>query len=306
MMRAHAKINLTLLVGGRQPDGYHELRTIFQSLALHDTLEVRERPGALAIECDDPAVQTDSRNLVWRAAARVWEASGRPGPPEGALVTLRKRIPAQGGLGGGSSNAAVALVAFERLWHPAMPAEVRLGLARRLGADVPFFLCGGTAAGVGRGDEVTPLPDLPPCHVVLVFPPFGVPTADAYRWLDEDRARGGEGPAGLSGSAGALTYPFQEASPGQVVHLADGTPIAILNDLEAPVVARHPEIGRIRDALRAAGADGAAMCGSGSTVFGLFRDAAAAAAAGAVLAAEGWRTTVSATAGRDEAAGFLV
>ena len=290
MMRAHAKINLTLLVGGRQPDGYHELHTIFQSLALHDTLDVHERPGPFAIECDDPAVPTDSRNLVWRAAALVWEASGRPGPPSGALVTLRKRIPAQGGLGGGSSNAAAALVAFERLWHPAMHPEMRLGLARRLGADVPFFLYGGTAAGAGRGDELTPLPDLPPHHVVLVFPPFGVPTPDAYRWLDEDRGRDER----------------HEALPAQEVHLADGTPIAIANDLEAPVVARHPEIGRIRDALRAAGADGAALCGSGSTVFGLFRDAGAAAAAGAALAAAGWRTSITATTGREEAAGFLV
>lgn len=289
-MRAHAKINLALRVGRRQPDGYHDLRTTFQSLALHDTLTFVEAPGPLAIECDDPAVPVDARNLVWRAAALAWEAAGRQGPPSGVRVTLRKRIPAQGGLGGGSADAAAAIVAFGRLWNTASSPAERHALARRLGADVPFFLCGGTAFATGRGDELSPLPDLPLHHVVLVFPPFGVPTADAYRWLDEDREHG------------------RTVSPGEAPHvrLADGSRLAVVNDLEGPVAARHPEIGRIRDALGAAGAGAAAMSGSGSTVFGLFEEAAAAGGAADALRSAGWRVEVTATAGRAEAQRFLV
>lgn len=295
-VRAHAKINLTLHVGDRQPDGYHELRTIFQSLALHDTLDCHEARGPLVIECEDPGVPVDAGNLVWRAAVLVWEATGRPGAPTGVRVTLHKRIPAQGGLGGGSADAAAAIVAFGRLWGGDASPAARHALARRLGADVPFFLTGGTAAGAGRGDELTPLPDLPTHHVVLAFPPFGVSTARAYGWLDEDREPGR-----------AATLPHDAGDrPHGVLHLADGTPIAVANDLERPVVARHPEIGRIRDALLAAGADAAAMSGSGSTVFGLFRDAAPARAAVAALCAAGWRTEATTTAGREQALRFLV
>ncbi len=315
-MRAHAKINLTLRVGERQPGGYHELRTVFQSLALHDTLDFQETPGPLVIECDDPAVPVDSGNLVWKAAALVWEAAGRSGLPGGVRVILRKRIPAQGGLGGGSADAAAAVAAFGRLWGAATSVAARRALARNLGADVPFFLCGGTALGAGRGDELTPMPDLPVHHVVLVFPPFGVSTSDAYRWLDDDREQSPHGRAEAlryeagrceapQGRAKALRY---EALPHEqgVVRLADGTPIAVANDLEAPVAARHPEIGRIRDALLAAGASAAAMSGSGSTVFGLFREAGVAGTAAAALGRAGWRIGVTTTAGRDEALRFLV
>lgn len=300
-MQAHAKINLVLRVGARQPDGYHELRTTFQSLALHDTLEVSEAPGPLTIECDDPLVPVDARNLVWRAAALAWEAAGRPGEPAGVRVVLRKRIPAQGGLGGGSADAAAALVAFTRLWGAASSSPARHELARRLGADVPFFLCGGTASATGRGDRLVPLPDLPAHHVVLVFPPFGVSTADAYRWLDEDRERGR-----IAGPLGHDPDPAGGGGGRCHVRTADGEELAIENDLEGPVVARHPEIGRIRDALRGAGARAAAMSGSGSTVFGLFADDAGARAASAALARAGWRTALTATAGRDEALRFLV
>jgi 4-diphosphocytidyl-2-C-methyl-D-erythritol kinase len=294
-MRAHAKINLALSVGPCQPDGYHQLRTIFQSLGLHDTIEFAEAPGPLAIVCDDPTVPVDARNLVWKAAALVWEAAGRRGEPAGVRVTLRKRIPAQGGLGGGSADAAVAVAAFAGLWGACTSPAARDAVARRLGADVPFFLHGGTALGTGRGDELSPLADLPEHQVVLVFPPFGVSTADAYRWLDEDRARGI-----------AESRPAIPPLPCGTVHLADGTTVAVANDLEAPVAARHPEVGQIRDALRAAGAGAAAMSGSGSTVFGLFRSPDMARAAAAALDAAGWRTERTTTVGRVEAQRFLV
>ncbi|MBP1635137.1 MAG: ispE [Acidobacteria bacterium] len=286
---ALAKINLTLRVLERRPDGYHRLRTVFQSIALHDTLEFQVAPGPFTIECDDPSVPVDGRNLVWRAASLAWQAAGRPGEPAGVRVRLRKRIPAQGGLGGGSADAAAAVAAFTRLWPAREGASSREAIARRLGADVPFFLCGGTALGEGRGDDVTPLADLPLRHVVLVFPPFGVPTAEAYGWLDEDRAAG-----------------KARAAPRHALRLADGAEVEVANDLEAPVVARHPEIGRARDALLAAGAEAAAMSGSGSAVFGLFPAEAAAAAAAEGLRSAGWRAALSRTAGRERALRFLV
>ncbi|HSK08192.1 MAG TPA: 4-(cytidine 5'-diphospho)-2-C-methyl-D-erythritol kinase [Vicinamibacterales bacterium] len=292
---AHAKINLTLEVLGKRADGYHGLRTIFQSLALHDTIEFADEAGPFRMACDDPAVPADARNLVWRAAVLVWQASGRAGEPEGARVRLRKRIPAQGGLGGGSADAAVAVIAFSRLWLPRAAPAAWGEIARQLGADVPFFLCGGTALGVARGDEVVPMANLPARHVVLVFPPFGVSTAEAYGWLDQDREAGT--PPG--------TLPSGEL-PGPELVLADGTAVRVRNDLEGPVVARHPEIGSARDALKDAGADAAAMSGSGSTVFGLFSEGERAGRAAAALAADGWRTLVSRTIAREEASRFLV
>ena len=139
---AYAKINLSLRVLGVRPDGYHELRTIFQSIALHDTLTARVRRGPLALQCDDPACPADETNLVWRAAERAWAAAGRRGIMSGVEVRLTKRIPLRAGLGGGSSDAAAALRVFGSLWRLKEPALREI--AATLGADVPYFLEGGT------------------------------------------------------------------------------------------------------------------------------------------------------------------
>ena len=253
LVRAHAKINLTLHVRGTRDDGYHSLETVFQSLALHDVLSCRVRPGPFAIRCDDPSVPVDGRNLIWRAAQRLWEESGRPGSVRGVEIALAKQIPMQAGLGGGSADAAAALVALARLWT----VEDRVDLAAvaaQIGADVPYFLTGGTALGLSRGVDLYPLPDLPQYHVVLGLPAFGVSTADAYGWFDRDRAQTRRSRAAL-----AATIP---AWPGRR--------LLIENDLQAPVVARHPEIGALRETLVRSGAAAAAMTGSGSAVFGLF------------------------------------
>src|SRR5438067_4430796 len=168
---------------GVREDGYHELRTIFQSIALHDTLTIRARRGPFAFQCDDPSCPANEANLVWRAAEILWSASRRGGALRDVEIHLAKRIPLQAGLGGGSSDAAAALRALASLWH-IRDAPLR-EMARSLGADVPYFLEGGTVLGLDRGDVLYPLVDRPAAWVTLVLPPFGVSTVEAYRWWDE-------------------------------------------------------------------------------------------------------------------------
>ncbi len=160
--RAHAKVNLDLArPRDIVPDGYHELRTVFQTIELHDTLIVREPAGAVRAEVPRlPGVPLDDSNLVWKAAARLWTALGRAGDPVDTVVTIEKVIPVQAGLGGGSADAAAALHGLARLWGGA-PIGLLREVASGLGADVPFFLSGGTALGLGRGEEIYPLVDLP-------------------------------------------------------------------------------------------------------------------------------------------------
>jgi len=263
-VRAFAKINLSLRVLGVLADGYHELRTIFQSIALHDTLSIRRVRGPFWLVCDDVACPADSTNLVWRAAEAVWTASGRPGSARNVGVTLTKQIPIAAGLGGGSSDAAAALRAFARLWR--VDAKRLPDIAASLGADVPYFLEGGTVLGLERGDVLFPLIDRPKAWVTLVVPSFGISTKDAYTWFDADV--GVERPLQPNGSLSAQGFALREAR----------------NDLEPAVAKRHPEIGRMVSALRAAGASYAAMTGSGSTVFGIFDRKPAAARAAESLA----------------------
>lgn len=264
-VRAYAKINLSLRVLGVRPDGYHDLRTIFQSIALHDTLTVRVRRGPFALQCDDPDCPADQTNLVWRAAEHAWAASGRRGTLRDIEIRLAKRIPLQAGLGGGSSDAAAALRGFGALWR--MKDAPLREIAASLGADVPYFLEGGTVLGLDRGDLLYPLADHPAAWVTLVLPRFGVSTAEAYRWWDE-----AGGP--------------EKARP------------ALHNDLQDPVSAHHPEIARIVGALWKAGAFHAAMSGSGSAVFGLFSRRPAAELAARALGKPGTRALVSRTVNR--------
>jgi 4-diphosphocytidyl-2-C-methyl-D-erythritol kinase len=268
-VRAFAKINLSLRVLGTRPDGYHELRTIFQSIALYDTLTIRAIRGPFQLACDDPACPTDDRNLITRAAAAMWKAAGRRGAPRGVAVDLAKRIPMQAGLGGGSSDAAATLRALAKRWRVA-PPKVRAAAAA-LGADVPYFLEGGTVLGLERGDLLFPLIDAQAAWVVLVLPGFGVSTKEAFGWLDRS--------------------PKRAAPQGQG---------EIVNDLQGPVVARHPEIGRIISALDRLGASQAAMSGSGSAVFGLFPSRSAAIRAAKRLTAPSRRTLMSRTLNRQE------
>jgi len=275
-VRAFAKINLSLRVLGARADGYHELRTIFQSIALHDTLTIRAVRGPFRLICDDPQCPSDGTNLIWRAAERLWRAAGRRGAARDIAVDVEKRIPLKGGLGGGSSDAAATLRALARLWG-IDDREVR-SAAKDLGADVPYFLEGGTVLGVERGDLLFPLIDRPAAWVVLVVPEFGVSTKEAFAWFDEAARGGGRSPERLALRAGE----------------------ELVNDLEAPVAARYPAVARIARALRKAGAIHAGMSGSGSAVFGLFGRRADAFRAARAVASPARRTIVTRTLNRSK------
>lgn len=267
--RAFAKINLSLRVLGTRPDGYHELRTIFQSIALHDTLTVSRTRRPFTFTCDDPQCRPDRANLVWRAAEAVWAASHRRGALRGASIRLAKRIPMQAGLGGGSSDAAATIQMLGRLWN--VPERDQRRIGAELGADVPYFFEGGTALGTNRGDRIERLPDHTPAWVVLAIPAFGISSKEAFGWFDADRAA--------------------RTSGGRPRH-------DLINDLEAPVVRRHPQIGWLVERLSALGAVHASMTGSGSTVFGLFSRQNRALDAASDLFGAGFRTVVTRTIGR--------
>jgi 4-diphosphocytidyl-2-C-methyl-D-erythritol kinase len=269
---------------GTRADGFHELRTVFQALALHDTVTCVPRPGPLAIECDTAGVPLDAGNLVWKAADVLWRSIRRLGPPRDVLIRLDKHIPVQAGLGGGSADAAATLLGLVKLWRvPVRPSQLT-DVAATLGADVPFFLSGGTALGLGRGDEIYPLADLPRHWVVLLLPGFGVSTRDAFAWYAEERALGRSAPREAQYVPGP--WPSRAAQ--------------MINDLEAPIARRHPEIDQMKSALRRAGALAAAMSGSGSTVFGLFQRRPDAVRAVERLSSSGWRVVLTESLGRGE------
>jgi len=254
---AFAKINLCLHVMGRRPDGYHELRTIFQAVSLKDTLELSltSQPG-IALETTDPALPTGPENLVYRAIDAVGCETGFRG---GVHARLEKRIPVARGLGGGSSDAAAALIGMLRLTKKTLPLERMMEIAAGLGADVPFFLFGGRAVAVNRGDEIYPLPDLPKRTILIVSPSgIGVSTKDAYGWVSEELTKRAITPK-IWGFC-ALCWSRQGAG--------------VSNDFEGPVFSRHPRLREIRDGLLQGGAADAALAGSGSAVFGVFRNPA--------------------------------
>lgn len=254
-IRAFAKINLSLRITGRRPDGFHDLQTIVQALDLSDRLICTARRGPFEISCKAASVPRDRTNLVWQAAQMLWSASGRDGEPRDTHVLLEKAIATRAGLGGGSSDSAAALLALRRLWKLNVTDDRLRTIAVMLGSDVSFFLVGGTALGLGRGEQVYPLADLPRWWVVLAFPPFGIATADAYAWFDEDAA-----------NAPPPNLPARSLPDTWLGRL-----VPLVNDLEIPVVRRHPAIGALRDRLGSLGALTAGMSGSGSTVFGIFK-----------------------------------
>lgn len=285
ILPAFAKVNLLLRVLGRREDGYHELETIFQTVTLHDrlTFELKET-DEIEVLCDAPDVPSGPDNLVHRAALALRE---RFGVKSGARVTLEKRIPAQGGLGGGSSDAAAALVGLARLWELGAGRAELAELGAGLGADVPFFLTGGTALGTGTGTTVTPLEDVPETQLVVVTPAGGVSTAEAYKALSA--------PA-LTKEGGAVNLSVSRAE----VRISGSLCEVLHNDFEAVVLGLRPGIGRAREALLGAGARCALLSGSGSSVFGVFVDKGEAERArGALAAAEGtWRVHQCATLAR--------
>jgi 4-diphosphocytidyl-2-C-methyl-D-erythritol kinase len=283
-IRAHAKINLDLRVLGTRADGFHELRTVFQAISLHDTLTFLPSEGAFAIECSTAGFPLDRTNLIWKAADALWRSLRRDGAVRGVVVRVDKQIPMQAGLGGGSANAAAALMGLAHFWHVRVRPAQLTDVAATLGADVPFFLSGGTALGLGKGDEIYPLADLARHWIVLVIPGFGVSTADAYGLYEADRR------------LDRTQRPEPQHVPGPWPSRA----AQMINDLESPIARRHPEIDQMKLSLRRAGALAAAMTGSGSTVFGLFQRRREAERAVDALSGSGWRALVTASLGRDD------
>lgn len=259
-IRTLAKINLTLEVLNKRPDGYHELRTIFQTISVADRMEITYTPGgrrrlSLKSETDIPD------NLALIAAEAVMKATNAKGSLEFRLL---KRIPLGAGLGGGSSDAAAVLLSIPVLTGHRLPWQELLQMAARLGSDVPFFLVGGTALGLGRGTELVPIEDVPPQPALLVTPGVHVSTAGAYRAL---------------GRSLTSPPPSPKINISQSLALAIGVGLSAegwagfcSNDFEPVVFRQHPELGAIKNNLREAGAHLALMTGSGSAIFGLFQN----------------------------------
>lgn len=249
-IRAFAKLNLGLRVLYKRPDGYHELRTVFQTISLADRLELSFTPArSTSVSMEGTPDIPD--NLAERAARLVLEAGARHGH---VRIQLSKNIPSGAGLGGGSSDAAAVLLALPVLAGIRLSISELSALGARLGSDVPFFLYGGTALGLGRGEELYPLPDQPARQALLVAPAVHSSTADAYR--------------DLSATLAATAVQSKLDSFQSEIWNADGS--RIINDFEPVVFGRHPELAAIRERLLSAGATAAAMTGSGSAVFGIF------------------------------------
>ena len=263
--RCPAKVNLGLAVLGRRDDGFHDIATVFQAIALEDRL-ITVPASDLSLVCDDPSIPVDDRNLVIRIARalqeRVPAARGR-----GAAFTLEKSIPAGAGLGGGSSDAAGALLLLDALWELGLDEATRREVAASVGSDVAFFLHGGRALGEGRGEILTPLAPGPELPVVLGTPREPLSTAAVYARV------------------ATLTPPDRGVTVSRfLVKLAEGNDFAhVENDLERAAFAMRPELVAFKSALSRQGAKPALLSGSGSSVFGMFADPGQAAEAAARL-----------------------
>lgn len=255
-LRAFAKINLGLSILGRRPDHYHEIRTVLQTVRLHDRLEVslKKRDRSIEVLCDAPDIPAGPGNLVYRAA-ELWRRERRLSA--GIEIRLKKNIPAGSGLGGASSDAAATLLGLEKITGNKLPASRRLRLAAQLGSDVPFFLWGGRALAAGRGEEVYPLADLPVRRCLIVFPNRGVSTKVAYRWASL-KLTGFRKPPNINC--------FGKLPPSSLEKWS-----SVENDFESVVLEKWPELARLKRRLLKAGGDPVSLSGSGSAVYAIFK-----------------------------------
>ena len=287
---AFAKINLALRVLGKRADGFHDLDTIFQTISLHDTIRIAATDDSeIVLSCDDRRLAIDETNLVIRAAEGL---RARFATTKGARIRLEKRIPAQAGLGGGSTDAAVTLLGLVHLWK-LTPTKLDLfAIGSRLGADVPFFLFGGAARGTGIGDQVAPLRDGPEKSLLIIKPNANTKTSDAYKALDERSL--------------TTRNPKTILSSSQPTAILDNGFASLENDFEEVVFDLEPEIARAKAALMRAGAQAAVLAGSGSAVFGIFdSEDAQRRAIQAIELETGWRVFPCKTVGRDDYATAL-
>ncbi len=326
-VRSFAKINLGLYIGAARADGYHDLRTVYQTIALHDLIRVSVGRGSgIEIVCTnkDPRVPLDSSNTCYRMAARVLDELGAKGR---VRIEIEKRLPVQGGLGAASSNAVAAMVALERALKKNLSGAARLRIAADVGSDLPLFLVGGATLGVGRGEEVYPLADLPSIPIVVVLPEVGVSTAQAFSDWDSSC---GDGASPRPGGAEprhhtTLTRPLasdrlfevgcalsawlsgsnNSGSPNTGAPakggsragnlLSDLVRTGIENDFERVVFPKYPELRDIKGELERAGSRYASLSGSGSTLYGLFRSPAEAAKAAGRLRKRGLKAAATKT-----------
>ena len=282
-VRSFGKINLGLEIGPRRADGFHTLRTVYQTVALHDRLRVElARGSGIEVHSNDPRVPLDETNTCWRMAERAMMALKAHGRVK---IQIEKGLPIQGGLGGASSNAVATLLAIERAVGKKLTQAKRMCLAAGIGSDLPLFLIGGTVLGVGRGEEVYPFEDLPALDCVIVTSDTGVSTPKAFADLDAFRERTGKltaesGSDRLDASSrkvfawlsGSLTgVPAKGSGDRAEALLLDLVHAGIENDFESVVFPQHPELCEVKRALECAGAEYASLSGSGSSVYGLFK-----------------------------------
>ncbi|HUI83999.1 MAG TPA: 4-(cytidine 5'-diphospho)-2-C-methyl-D-erythritol kinase [Candidatus Binatia bacterium] len=328
-----AKINLGLKIGPLRADGFHELRTVYQTVALHDTVGVEVTTGCgIEIRCTDARVPLDSSNTCHKVAQHLLALAGIA---RAVVIEITKRLPVQGGLGAASSNAVATMLGMERALGVKLTQREKLHIAAEVGSDLPLFLIGGTVLGVGRGEEVYPLPDLPPMHVVVVTPSIGVATTQAFaRW---DQLSPGHSELTANSAAGTITgfsrrvcswlsrsLPQAAGGPG-LAGAADGpasgvparggdraeTPLldlvraGIENDFERVVFPEYPELREVKEVLQRDGAQYASLSGSGSSLYGLFASGHAAEAAARRMNDAGYAAVATKTLTREEYAKAL-
>ena len=323
-VRSFAKINLGLCIGALRPDGFHQLHTVYQTIVLHDLVRVSVTRGeGIEIRCQHPRVPTDPTNTCYRIAERVLEALKAPGR---IVVDIEKRLPIQGGLGGASGNAVATLLALERALKKELPAPEKLRIAAEVGSDLPLFLIGGTILGLGRGEEVYPLPELPALDCVIATPEVGISTPKAF--ADWDLMLSGRAPATpakltvpnysdrmlvfgrrvsawLSGLTQSKLGRPKSGVPAKgrgraETLLLDLVRTGIENDFEQVVFPQYPALREVKCLLERAGASYASMSGSGSAIYGLFPSPAAARKAAARLQKEGVPAQVTTTLTRQQ------
>jgi 4-diphosphocytidyl-2-C-methyl-D-erythritol kinase len=267
-LQSPAKLNLWLEILGKRDDGFHEIKTVFHKISLYDTIRLSLLPrGNIIVTADDPAVPTDATNLAYRAAALLTEDRKLA---TGVAIHIKKKIPAGAGLGGGSSNAATTLVGLNKLLHLNLSGQDLQNLSKNIGADVPFFVSNfATSRASGIGEILTPLRLSQRLWFLIVFPGFAVSTSWAY------------------GAYDAYTLLTNKKNNHKIYYFSrsfDDVVSLLLNDFEPVVVSHHPEIKAIKESLLQAGASGALLSGSGSSVFGVFATRQAAERAKPVLA----------------------
>jgi 4-diphosphocytidyl-2-C-methyl-D-erythritol kinase len=286
-----AKVNCYLRVLGKRPDGYHEIRTVLQTVSLHDDLDFSLRDDEqIVFQCDSPDIPLDKTNLVLRSAEIL---KSRAREFRGVNLDLTKRIPTKAGLGGASSNAAVALMGLNWLWDCQLETSELVSLASAIGSDVPFFFAGGLALGEGTGTTISSLEDTSKRHMIIVTPRVGVSTQAAYQALNAPSLT-------TSGSDSILSSSFWEAT------LKECELWTLQNDFEGVIFEIEPEIKRAKEALIDAGAQGGLLAGSGSSVFGVFGSEDGREKALSELKCEqGWRVFSCETISRTEYADSL-